>query len=133
VPLRVAAIGGLLAPVTFVVGLVLGDLAQPDAFSPANDDVSDIGAQTAESAWLYNQVAANLNGLPEWRAMRSRRCSRVPVVIAASVLFSIVGDGAATRAASIVWFLWLGLVAFWLYRVAGSDYRAEGAALPAGP
>jgi hypothetical membrane protein len=76
VPLRVAAICGLLAPVTFVVGLVLGDLAQPDAFSPANDDVSDIGAQTAESAWLYNQVAANLNGLPEWRAMRSRRCSR---------------------------------------------------------
>jgi Protein of unknown function (DUF998) len=63
VPLRVAAICGLLAPVTFVVGLVLGDLAQPDAFSPTGDDISDLGAQTADSAWLYNQVAANLNGL----------------------------------------------------------------------
>ena len=42
--LRAAAICGLLASVTFVVGLLLGDLAQPDAFSPANDNISDIGA-----------------------------------------------------------------------------------------
>ena len=62
-PLRAAAICGLLAPVTFVVGLVLGDLAQPDAFSPANDNISDIGAQTADQAWLYNQIASNLCGL----------------------------------------------------------------------
>jgi hypothetical membrane protein len=63
VPLRLAAFCGLLAGVAFVVGLVLGDLAQPDAFSPADDNISDIGAQTADSAWLYNQIAANLNGL----------------------------------------------------------------------
>ena len=48
---------------TFIVGLVLGDLAQSDEFSPANDNISDIGAQTADQAWLYNQIAANLNGL----------------------------------------------------------------------
>jgi hypothetical membrane protein len=54
-PLRAAAICGLLAPVTFVAGLVLGDLAQPDGFSPANDDISDIGAQTADQAWLYTR------------------------------------------------------------------------------
>ena len=184
---------GLLAPVTFVVGLVLGDLAQPDAFSPADDNVSDIGAQTADQAWLYNQIAANLTacsssalrwacgerwdrparalgrlglaglgrreiprGLPPARLPGHRRRLRerlvagdrprdrvgdhggafflvppvlalrvqgrpgvarpvapdllaVPAVIAASVLFSIIGDGAATRAASITWFLWLGL------------------------
>jgi hypothetical protein len=47
-PLRAAAICGLLAPVTFVGGLLSGDLAQPDGFSPANDDISDIGAQTAD-------------------------------------------------------------------------------------
>ncbi|MGH3084146.1 MAG: hypothetical protein ACRDNP_08830 [Gaiellaceae bacterium] len=46
-PLRAAAICGLLAPVTSVVRLLLGDLAQPDGFSPANDNISDIGAQTA--------------------------------------------------------------------------------------
>jgi hypothetical protein len=99
VPLRAAAICGLLASVTFVVGLVLGDLAQPDAFSPANDDVSDIGALTADGAWLPTLLA-------------------VPVVAAANVLFSIVGDGAATRAGSITWFIWLGLVAFRLFRIA---------------
>ena len=186
---------------TFIVGLVAGDLAQPDAFSPANDDVSDLGAQTAESPWLYNQVAANLNGLlliafalglwralgsgwlgrlgvlaliglglgrflegflrldcrgmdagcendswqsdghgvesgisaalffvapvllafafrrlPEWRDLWLPTLLAVPVIIASSVLFSVLGDGAATRAASIVWFLWLGLVAFRLLR-----------------
>jgi hypothetical protein len=48
---------------TFIVGVLLGDLAQPGAFSPADDDISDLGAQTADQAWLYNQIAANLNGL----------------------------------------------------------------------
>ena len=77
-PLRAAAICGLLAPVTFVAGLLFGDLAQPDAFSPANDDISDIGAQTADQAWIYNQIAANLTGLlifafalGLWRALGS--------------------------------------------------------------
>jgi hypothetical protein len=49
VPLRIAAVCGLLASATFVVGLVLGDLAQPDAFSPADDNISDLGAETADS------------------------------------------------------------------------------------
>ena len=186
---------------TFIVGLVAGDLAQPDAFSPANDDISDLGARTADSAWLYNQLAANLNGLliiafalglwralgsgwlgrlgvialiglgagrflegflrldcrgmdegcendswqsdghgiesgisaalfflaplllafafrrlPQWRDLWLPTILTVPVIIAASVLFSIVGDGAATRAGSIVWFLWLALVAVRLLR-----------------
>ncbi len=186
---------------TFIVGLVAGDLAQPDAFSPANDDISDLGARTADSAWLYNQLAANLNGLliiafalglwralgsgwlgrlgvialiglgagrflegflrldcrgmdegcendswqsdghgiesgisaalfflaplllafafrrlPQWRDLWLPTILTVPVIIAASVLFSVVGDGAATRAGSIVWFLWLALVAVRLLR-----------------
>jgi len=63
VPTRIAALCGVLAPVTFVAGVLLGDLAQPDAFSPADDDISDLGALTASSPWLYNQVAANLTGL----------------------------------------------------------------------
>ena len=202
-PLRAAAICGLLAPVSFVVGLVLGDLAQPDAFSPADDNISDIGAQTADQAWLYNQVAANLNGLliiafalglwralgsgwlarlgvaglavigltrflegflrldcrgmdtgcentswqadghgiesgiaaalffvvpvllafafrrmPEWRALWLPSLFAVPAIIAVQVLFSVIGDGAAVRAGSIAWFLWLGLLAWWLLRIA---------------
>ena len=204
-PLRAAAICGLLAPVTFIVGLVLGDLAQADKFSPANDNISDIGAQTADQAWLYNQIAANLNGLlivafalglwralgpgrlarlgvvglailgvtrflegflrldcggmddvcentswqseahgiesgiasalfflvppvlafafrrlPEWRDLWLPTLLAVPVVVGASVLFSVFGDGAAVRAASITWFVWLGLVAWRLLRLANA-------------
>ena len=203
-PLRAAAICGLLAPVTFVVGLVLGDLAQPDAFSPADDNISDIGAQTADQAWLYNQIASNLCGLlmlgfalgmwrvlgtgwlarlgagglavlgvlrfsegflrldcrgmdagcendswqadahgiesgiaaallfivppvlafafrrrPEWRDLWLPTLLAVPAVIGISVFFSIIGNGASTRAASIGWFLWLALIAWRLLRIAG--------------
>ena len=72
---------------TFVAGLVLGDLAQPEGFSPANDNISDVGAQTAEQAWLYNQIAANLNGflivafaLGLWRALGSSWLARLGVL-----------------------------------------------------
>jgi hypothetical protein len=86
-PPRLAALLGLAAPVTFVAGIVLGDLAQPDAFSPANDDISDLGALTASSPWLYNQVAANLSGLLViglalglWSALPSGLLARLGVV-----------------------------------------------------
>src|SRR6187431_3489257 len=87
VPLRAAAICGLLAPVTFIVGVLLGDLAQSDAFSPADDNISDLGAQTAEQAWLYNQIASNLNGLlivafglGLWQAVGSGLLARLGVL-----------------------------------------------------
>jgi hypothetical protein len=41
---------------------VVGGLAQPDAYSAADDDVFDLGALTASSAWIYNQIGANLTG-----------------------------------------------------------------------
>src|SRR3954452_3792162 len=62
-PSRLGGICALLAFVTFTIGNVAGGLAQPDAYSFANDDISDLGALSANSAWLYNQVAANLSGL----------------------------------------------------------------------
>ena len=202
-PLRAAAICGLLASVSFVAGVLLGDLAQSDTFSPANDNISDIGARTAEEAWLYNQIAANLNGLliiafalglwravgtgwlarlgvvglavigvtrflegffrldcggmdvscentswqsdahgiesgvasalfflvppvlalafrrlAQWRDLWLPTLLAVPAVVAVSVLFSVIGDGAAVRAASITWFIWLGLLAWRLLRLA---------------
>ena len=216
-PLRLAAICGLLAPVTFVVGLVGGDLVQPEAFSPADDNISDLGALTASSPWLYNQVASNLTGLlilglalglwsalgsgllarlgavalvvvgvgrflegflrldcqgidvacdndswhssahriesgisaaatflaplllafafmrlPEWRRLWLPTLLTVPAILVAGILFSIIGDGASTRASTIVWVLWLGLVAFWLLRIASSGFHAERATRPVG-
>src|SRR6187431_2117807 len=212
VPLRATAICGLLAPVTFIGGVLLGDLAQPEAFSPADDDISDLGAQTVDQAWIYNQIAANLNGLlivafalglwralgsgwlarlgvlglavlgltrflegflrldcrgmdsgcentswqadahgiesgiasalfflvppllafafrrlPQWRDLWIPTLLTVPVVVAVSVLFSVIGNGAAVRAASITWFLWLGLLAWRLMRLPdGRTVRPAG-------
>jgi Protein of unknown function (DUF998) len=63
IPIRIAGLCGVLAVLTFNVGWIAGDLAQRAAFSPANDDISHLGASTASRPWLYNQVAANLTGL----------------------------------------------------------------------
>src|SRR5215211_5039849 len=75
-PLRAAAICGLLAPVTVSIGWIGGALAQPDAYSSADDDLSDLGPQTANMAWIYNQIGDNLTGiliilfgLGLWRAL----------------------------------------------------------------
>ena len=57
------AICGVLALFTFNAGWIAGDAAQRSAFSPIHHDISDLGALTASSPWLYNQIAANLSGL----------------------------------------------------------------------
>jgi hypothetical protein len=60
---RAGGIAALLAFAAFTIGSIAGGLAQPDTYSFATDDISDLGAVTANSAWLYNQVTANLSGL----------------------------------------------------------------------
>jgi hypothetical membrane protein len=97
-PARTALLGacGLLAFITFNAGWILGDLAQPTAFSPARDDISDLGALTASSPWLYNQLAANISGLLVvalgiglWRALSPSRLGRL-----GSALLIATGVGA---------------------------------------
>jgi Protein of unknown function (DUF998) len=75
-PLRAAAICGLLTLVTVTVAYIGGALAQPDAYSSADDATSDLGAQTANMAWIKNQIGSNLTGilvilfgLGLWRAL----------------------------------------------------------------
>ena len=60
---RIAGVCGLLAFVTSAVGWIAGGFAQPSSYSVADDDISDLGAVTASSAWIYNQLGANLTGL----------------------------------------------------------------------
>ena len=62
--------------------------------------------------------------IPEWRDLWLPTLLAVPVVVAASVVFSVIGDGAAVRDASITWFLWLGLLAWRLLRLADSKAAA---------
>jgi Protein of unknown function (DUF998) len=202
-PVRLAAICGLLAPVTYTAALLFGGLAQRDEFSSADDATSDLGADTASSPWIYNQIGTNLTGilifafalglwralspstlgrigaglllvqgvtlflegfftldcqgidagcentswqseghrwvsritavcllaapivvafalrrLPAWRDTWLPSLAAVPASIAASVVFSLIGDGASTRAGAVVWFLWLAFVAFRLLQKA---------------
>jgi hypothetical protein len=74
--LRAAGICGLLVLVTVSVGYIGGALAQPDAYSSADDATSDLGALTANMAWIKNQIGSNLTGiliilfgLGLWRAL----------------------------------------------------------------
>jgi hypothetical protein len=62
-PARIAGICGLAAFVTFNIGWIAGGLAQPSAYSFANDTISDVGAVTADSSWIHNQIGSNLTGL----------------------------------------------------------------------
>ena len=85
--LRISALCGLLAPVAFTLGWFLGGLAQSARFSFVQDDVSDLGALTANRAWLYNQIGGNLTGLLVvvfaiglWRVLRAERMARVGIV-----------------------------------------------------
>jgi len=205
-PIRVAALCGLAAPVAFVLGIFLGDLVQPDPFDPAHNDISHLGAQTASSPWLYNQIGANLTGLlvvclglglgsalgpgwsarlgsaglmvvgvgmvldgflrldcrggldvscenvswhasahkvesgitgtallltpvvlafafrarPGWRSAWVPTLLAVPAIIVTGAAFSSIGPGAAARAGSVAWFLWIGFVAVRLWRATSS-------------
>jgi hypothetical protein len=91
---RLARVGGLLAFVLFTGGVLAGDLVQREGFSPARDDISDLGATTASHAWLYDQVAANGGGLllvvlaaGLWAALRS------PTGRAGSAALAVAGTG----------------------------------------
>jgi hypothetical protein len=63
VPTRIAAICGLLAPVAYTAALLFGGLVQRDGFSNADHSTSALGADTASSPWIYNQIGTNLTGI----------------------------------------------------------------------
>jgi uncharacterized protein DUF998 len=213
---RAAGACGMAALLTGTIGWLAGDLAQPAAFSPANDDISDLGAVTANSAWLYNQIGANLTGLlvvvlaiglwlalsPDllgrlgsvalavggagsfldglfrldcrgidaactnhswhshahklesgvtaaalilaplllafafrrvagWRAAWLPSLLTIPAILLANVVFSAIGDGAATRAGTVVAFVWIAFVGYWLLRVSAAQRVATAAAATA--
>jgi len=99
-PARMVGICALMACVAYSIGNIAGGLAQPDAYSFANDDISDLGAVTASSAWLYNQVAANLSGLlvalvglALWRALSPDILGRIGAAALVATGISSFFDG----------------------------------------
>jgi hypothetical protein len=198
---QLAGCCGIAALFVSTFGWVAGGLAQPAAYSSARDDISDLGALTANSPWLYNQVGANLAGLlvvvlavglwqalspgllgrlaaaalfvagtggfldglfrldcrgidaactndswhshahklesgitgaglilapllfalafrrnPAWHGAWLPSLLALPAILVANVIFSAVGDGAATRAGTVVGFCWIAFVGVWLLR-----------------
>jgi len=96
VPARIAGACGLLAFVAFNIAWIAGGLAQPSAYSVANDDISDLGAMTATSPWIYNQVGANLTGvlvvllgLGLWRALSPDVIGRIGAAV-------LIAEGTST-------------------------------------
>jgi hypothetical protein len=99
-PLRAAAVCGLLTLVTVTVAYIWGALAQPDAYSSADDASSDLGALTANKAWIFNQIGANLTGiliilfgLGLWRALSPDVLGRIGAgaLILGGLTFFLVG------------------------------------------
>jgi hypothetical membrane protein len=100
VPACIAGACGLLAFVTFNVAWIAGGLAQPSAYSVSNDDISDLGAMTAASPWIYNQLGANLTcillvllGLGLWRARSPDVIGRIGAAVLVAEGISTFFDG----------------------------------------
>jgi hypothetical membrane protein len=91
----VSAACGLLAGPVLLVAMGAAVLAQPDEFSLVDHENSDLGAVTADSPWIANQLGSNLPGLlllvfavGLWRSLGSRRAARI-----GSVLVGVAGVG----------------------------------------
>jgi hypothetical protein len=90
----VAAVCGLLVGPLVLVPWVLAAVVQPDEFSLVNHPSSDLGADTAPSAWISNQLGSNLPGLlltvfglGLWQALGPSRTARAgsALVIASGI------------------------------------------------
>jgi putative Mn2+ efflux pump MntP len=99
-PARIAGICGLVAFVTFNIGWIAGGLAQPTAYSFANDDISEVGAVTASSSWIQNRIGANVTGLLVvalalglWQALSPHVLGRLGAAALLAVGAGLVLDG----------------------------------------
>lgn len=90
------AICGLLAGPALVLSAVVAAFVQPDEFSLVEHASSDLGADTAERAWIENQLGSNVPGLllvvffvGLWRSLGRSRSGRI-----GSLLVAALGVGA---------------------------------------
>src|SRR5215213_8278245 len=99
-PTRLAAICGLLAPITYIVALLAGGVMQRDGYSNADESTSSLGADTASHSWIYNRIATNLTGililafaLGLWRALSPSLLGRLGAALLALMGASLFLEG----------------------------------------
>jgi Protein of unknown function (DUF998) len=94
------AVSGVLAGPALVLGTLAGATAQPDEFSLVEDPPSDLGALTANSPWIANQIGSNLAGLlllvfaiALWRSLGGHPSARIGsgLLVAAGVCIFLTG------------------------------------------
>lgn len=51
---RLGTIAGICGAVLFTCGWILAGFLQPDSYSWTSQEISDLGALTAEHAWAWN-------------------------------------------------------------------------------
>jgi hypothetical protein len=61
-------------------------------------------------------LAVAFRRLPAWRGAWLPSILTVPLVLLANTVFSAVGDGAATRAGTVVITAWVAFVSIWMLR-----------------
>jgi len=66
-------------------------------------------------------LAFAFRAIDAWRPVWLVTLLATPSSIVTSALFSALGNGAASRAGSVVWFVWLAFVALHLLRVASDE------------
>lgn len=78
---------GIAGSIVLTVGWIAGGLVQPDSYSASSQEISDLGALTADHPWVWN-VADSLSGvliaifaLGLFRLMGSERPGRIGAVL----------------------------------------------------
>jgi hypothetical membrane protein len=91
---RLGAVAGIAGALLLTAGWIAGGLAQPATYSWSRQEISDLGALTAEHAWIWN-LADSLSGaliaifaVGLFSLVKSNRAGRI-----GAVLIGIVGVG----------------------------------------
>jgi hypothetical membrane protein len=98
-----SAVCGILAGPVLLAASWAGALAQPDGFSIIHHASSDLGADTADGAWVSTRLGSNLSGLlllvfaiGLWRTLGRHRSARIGAFLVGAVAVGLFLTGFIT-------------------------------------
>jgi hypothetical membrane protein len=96
---RLGAAAGIGGALLFTCGWVVGELLQPASYSWTRQEISDLGALTAQHAWVWNLADSVAGALilifaaGVFPLVRASRAGKIGVVLIGAVGFGSVLDG----------------------------------------